>query len=115
MKLGIFEQIFSNKKFHLQILKQSTDIIKLFAKTNSLTPEMIDMIWEASMFDETAKLQIHEIIKDNANHFDEDIQIRFLDKISAITPSQLTLSELDLLSEIGTNARMKPNVKDKAC
>jgi hypothetical protein len=25
------------------------------------------------------------------------------------------LSELELLSEIGQNARMKPNVKDKAC
>ena len=94
--------------------KQSEDILKLFAKNDGLTNDMVEMIWDASQIGDAAKLQIYEMIKNNADYFSDDILTYFLNNVSNIYPNMITNEDIVLVSKIGNNASYKSHVRRAA-
>ena len=62
MALNAFEIIFSSKNYHLEILKRAEDVLRLYAQTQSLTPDMVNILWETRQMDETACISVYSII-----------------------------------------------------
>ena len=80
-RLGVFERVFSGKNFHLQIVQRAEDLLQIYAFENELTEEHIDILWEASQTDETAKIEIFKMIGDCAKDMAEEIVDGFVKKV----------------------------------
>lgn len=103
VKLNAFETIFSSKNYHQQILQRAEDVLKLYAQTQSLTSEMIDLIWETRQMDETACISVYGIIggEQCINGMQKEIINYFVDKIREIVPSSMQLRDIEMIYSIG--------------
>lgn len=101
MSLNAFEIIFSSKNFHLEILKRAEDVLRLYAQTQSLTPDMVNILWETRAMDETACLSVYSIIGECVIGMNKSIVNCFVDKIKEINPMNMLLRDVELLHTIG--------------
>ena len=102
--LKAFEIIFSSKNYHLQILQRAEDVLRLYAQTQSLTPELINILWETRGMDETACISVYSIIGECILGMQKEIVSYVVDKVKEINASTLQLRDVELLHTIGKSA-----------
>ena len=47
---------------HLELVKRSQEIIKLYARNHKMTQNHIDKMWECTLIDETMLIEIYNVI-----------------------------------------------------
>ena len=72
VQLKVFEIIFSSKNFHSEIVQRADEVLKLYANTGQLSSNFVELLWETSQADESARIQIHKMIVDCADAINED-------------------------------------------
>lgn len=100
-KIDLFSHIFNRQKMHIELVKRSIDIIKLYGKNHKITPMHIDRMWDCTQIDETMQIAIYDVIKKSTNCMPDDHLELFMFKIRDMEPNELTIREIDFLHELG--------------
>lgn len=101
----VFSLIFSQQRFHIQIAQRSVEIIKLYIQQNSFTHDHINMLWDSTLVDETALIEVYRIIQETSSSLKEELIECFIKKITdSMEPSKVTTREVEFLYRIGKNA-----------
>lgn len=58
----IFSLIFSPRRFHLQIVQRSVEVIKIYISEKKFEQPQIDILWDSTLIDETALIEVYKII-----------------------------------------------------
>jgi hypothetical protein len=61
-KIDLFSQVYDRKRMHLELVKRSGEMIKLYGRNFKLTQFHIDKMWECTMIDETMLIEIYNVI-----------------------------------------------------
>lgn len=81
IKSDLFAQVFSPDKLHLQIVQRSQEVIKAYARQNKLSQEHIDLLWESTLTDETAQIEIYKVLQDSSGVIPDEVLEMFIKKI----------------------------------
>ena len=103
-KLKVFERVFSSKDFHLQVVQRSEDLLQIYASEEQLTDEHIDMLWAASLTEETAKLEIFKLIGETAKSMSDRVVDAFIQKVQDLQPEAVTMKDVDLVYNLGKSS-----------
>ena len=115
LKADVFAQIFSQSRFHLQIAQRSVDIIKLYISEKNFKQQHIDMLWDSTLVDESALIEVYRIIQDTSPSLPDEIIECFIAKITdSMEPSKVTAREVEFLYSIGKNAYYKSQARQSA-
>jgi len=76
-------------------------VLRLFVQTQSLTKDMVNLLWETRQMDETACISVYGIISECVAGMQNEIVNYFVDKIKEIAPMSLQLRDVDLIYTIG--------------
>ena len=99
----ILGEIFGENK-HVQLIQRSSEIIKFLIHQQLFTKEDLALIWESSK-GEAVKHEIYKVLSDCALYF-RNIEYKFfLQRLSEIDLSQITVETLDFIAEM---ARFMP-------
>ncbi len=60
--------MFSQDRHHLQLIQRASDVIKFLLLESQITPEELQLIWNATTFDEDVKMEVLKLVKDIAMH-----------------------------------------------
>lgn len=111
IELNAFQIIFSSKNYHLQILQRAEDVLRLYAQTQSLTPELINILWETRQMDETACISVYGIIGECVLGMQKEIISYVIDKVRQIRAEDLQLRDVELLNTIGKSISSSSQMK----
>jgi hypothetical protein len=56
-KIDLFSQVYNKRHMHLELVKRSAEIIKLYGKNKKLTSLHIDRVWDCTDIDETMQIE----------------------------------------------------------
>jgi predicted metallopeptidase len=106
-KIDLFSQVYNKRHMHLELVKRSAEIIKLYARNKKLTSLHIDKVWDCTDIDETMQIEIYNVVQATGSAIhDQDLE-KFILKVKNQEPSKITLREIEFLHQIGKSAHQK--------
>jgi hypothetical protein len=90
---------------HLELVKRSQEIIKLYARNHKMTQNHINKMWECTMIDETMLIEIYNVVQTTATALDDEVIEMFIIKIKdQMDPSKQTMREVDFVHSLGKSS-----------
>lgn len=92
---------------HLELVKRSSEIIKLYARNLKLTQHHVDKMWECIEINEPMKIEIYNVVQNTGAAIpDQDLE-KFILKVKNQEPAKISQREIDFLHQIGKSAHQK--------
>ena len=95
-------------------MQRAEDLLQIYAFENELTEEHIDILWEASQTDESAKIEIFKMISDCTKDMQDEIVDVFIKKVQSVDPGIITMRDVDLVYNLGKNSFMRAAARETA-